>query len=443
MTAQQKSSIKVTLGAKQRIKTLVSIALLSLAVAVAPAISASELHTSCSAKKQHWVGTWSASPLPADASFSDPNVGFENQTIRQIVRLSIGGKQVRVRLSNAYNVTPLTIGAAHVAIRGEEDSILPESDRTLTFLGEPFITIPPGGLAVSDPVDLEVAACADLAVSIYVPENTGPATWHEMGQQTTYISETGNYTDDTTIPVLSTDLSRYWLSGIEVTARRRMVSMVAFGDSITDGWGSTPDTNQRWPDILSGYLNCNPDQPPYGHRHRYGRLGILNQGVSGNRILYDIMGPNASARFDQDVLAQTGVDQVFIMIGINDIGIPGAFGIPDQEVTEDDIISGLSQLVTRARAQGLRVYGGTLTPFEGTTFPGYYSEAGEYKRVAVNEWIRTSGAFDVVVDFDAVLRDPEQPTRLLPEFDSGDHLHPSDAGYNAMADAVISALFER
>ncbi len=441
MMERQPPPKRAFFGNKLQKGLLVAVAMLSLAVTGLPTASSNEFNAAHSFMKKHWVGTWSASPLPADAGFFAQSLGFENQTIRQIAHLSIGGKQVRVRLSNAYNAVPLTIGAAHVAVQNADDSIRPETDRALTFAGEPFITIPPGGLAVSDPVNLDIPACTDLAVSIYVPEATGPTTWHEIGQQTTYISTTGDFTGATSIPVATTDISRYWLSGIEVTTRRPVVSLVAFGDSITDGWGSTPDLNQRWPDIVSEHLNCNPSHPGFPHRNRYGRLGILNQGISGNRVLYDLMGTNATARFDQDALAQTGAKHVFIVMGINDIGIPGAFGIPQQEVTEDDIITGLSQLVTRAKAQGLRVYGGTLTPFEGTTFPGYYSEAGEYKRTAVNEWIRTSGAFDVVVDFDAVLQDPEYPTRLLPAYDSGDHLHPSDAGYNAMADAVLEALF--
>lgn len=426
---------------KRRARRFLGAGVLALALVIAPLVFATGESTSVAASQSRWVGTWSASPLPADQGFFGGNAGFENQTLRQIVHVSVGGSKVRVRISNAFGVSPLVIGAAHVALQESGESIVPGSDRALTFSDEPFAVIPPGALAVSDPVDLDVEACADLAVSIYVPENTGPATWHELGQQTTYISPAGDFTGETTMPVQTTDMSRYWLSAVEVSGRGRNPAMVVFGDSIADGWGSTPDTNSRWPDFLSDELNCS--QGASSRHHRSGRLGILNQGISGNRLLNDFLGPNAVARFDRDVLAQTGVNQVFIMIGINDIGLPGAFGIPGQDVTEDDLIAGLKQLVTRAKAEGLRVYGGTLTPFEGTTLPGYFTPEGEAKRLAVNDWIRTSGAFDAVVDFDAVLRDPSQPSMLLPIYDSGDHLHPSDAGYEAMADAVDAALFER
>jgi lysophospholipase L1-like esterase len=270
-------------------------------------------------------------------------------------------------------------------------------------------------------------------VSLYLPDTTGPATWHEIGNQTAYVSQAGDFTGATAFPTQATTEARYWLSGVDVMAPRRAFSVVAFGDSITDGWGSTLDANHRWPDYFSERLNGGPG--PF-----FGRVGVLNQGISGNRLLNDFMGPSALTRFDRDVLAQPGAEHVIIMVGINDIGFPGAFGLPES-VTADEIIDGLSQLISRARAHGLRVYGGTLTPFEGTTFPGYYTPEGEAKRQAVNHWIRTGAPFDAVFDFDAVLRDPDQPTQLLPAFDSGDHLHPSDAGYEAMADAIDLDLF--
>lgn len=379
----------------------------------------------------HWVGTWSSSPLAADQSFSTPGATFTDQTLRQIVHVSIGGTLVRVRLSNEFGTVPLEVGAAHVALQSEGASIVPGSDRTLTFGEEPLVSIPPGEGVVSDPVHLVFFARSNLAVSIYLPGTTGPATWHEIGKQTAYISPEGNFADAVDLPTSATTEARYFLTGLDVRAPKRSFSVVAFGDSIADGWGSTPDTNRRWPDYLSARLN----------HSLVGRVGVLNQGISGNRVIFDFMGSNASSRFDRDVLAQAGVEHVIIMIGINDIGFPGAFGLPEQDVTSSQIIEGLSDLVTRARARNLLVYGGTLTPFEGTAFPGYYTPEGEAKREAVNDWIRTSGVFDAVLDFDAVLRDPAHPTQLLAEFDSGDHLHPNDAGYEAMANAIDPDLF--
>ncbi|MBN2193334.1 MAG: SGNH/GDSL hydrolase family protein [Polyangiaceae bacterium] len=396
--------------------------------------------TSSSKLCAQWVGTWSSSPLPADAVFFEPSKTFSNQTLRQIARVSVGGTRVRVRFSNVFGDSELQVRAAHVALQSDGASIYPWSDRKLTFGRRSQVTIPIGGEAISDPVRLFVPAQSSLAVSIYLPDTTGSATWHEMGMQTTYVSDEGNFTSAKDLPTTETTEARYWLSGVDVTAPHGAFSVVAFGDSIADGWGSTPNANRRWPDYLSNRLNGGGG--PGGRRGGpFGSVGVLNQGISGNRVIYDVMGPNARDRFDRDVLAQPGVEYVVIMMGINDIGLPGAFGIPDQAVEADDIIAGLTDLVDRAHAEGLSVYGGTLTPFEGTTLPGYYTPEGEAKRQAVNSWIRSSGIFDAVLDFDVVLQDPEHPTQLLAEYDSGDHLHPSDAGYEAMAHAVDLSLF--
>jgi lysophospholipase L1-like esterase len=400
----------------------------SIAIASAPSVLGNP------GAAESWVGTWSASPMAADSVPGSKNSGVADQTVRHIAHISIAGKKVRVRLSNAYGAEPLLIGAAHIALRSTESSIVAASDRALTFSGNRSVTIPAGALALSDPVELDVPAFADVAVSVYFPGATGPITWHQLGMQTTYISTSGDYTAAPAMPVSATATSRYVLADVEVAAANSVGAVVSLGDSITDGYGSTADANHRWPDDLSERLN--------GNKGKKG-MAVLNQGINGNRLLHDKLGPNALARFDRDVLAQAGVTHVIVLEGINDIGIPGALALPAEEVSADEIIGGLEQLIQRAHDKRLMIFGGTLMPFEGTSFPGYYSAAGELKRQAVNAWIRTKADFDAVIDFDQAIRDPEHPTRMLPAYDSGDHLHPNDAGYQAMADSIDLRLFQR
>lgn len=401
-------------------------------------------HSSALAKgghgHQHWIGTWSASLQGPEAFIpGPPNLEFEDQTLRQIVRISAGGERIRVRLSNAFGNDPLEVGAVNVALSGGEASILPDSDRPLTFSGNASITIPAGARVLSDPVELEVPDLAELAVSIYLPESTGPTTWHTVANQTIYISPPGEYTSEIDMPVAETAISWFFLSGVEVMTSKKTGVIVVAGDSITDGANSTADANNRWPDQLAERLLAVPGNH---------KVGVLNAGIFGNRVLNNsgIFGANALARLDRDVLTQTGVTHVIFLEGINDIGFPvlaeSIFGstTPLTEVSAEEIIAGIQQVITRAHARGLKIIGGTLTPFEGAV---YYTIEGEAKRQAVNEWIRTSGAFDRVVDFDAVLSDPIQPTRLLPDYDSGDAIHPNDAGYDAMAEAVELSIFER
>jgi len=379
---------------------------------------------------EHWIGTWSNALHAPDAGFGITNPGFNNQTLRQIVHTSVGGDQVRVRLST-FGADALVVGAAHIALRDAGPEIVPGSDRVLTFSGQPSITIPPSGVVLSDPIELDVPALSDLAVTIFVPESTGPATWHFEGLQTSYVSPPGDFTASTNMPVASTTQAWFWLAGVDVTAPKQNGVIVAIGDSITDGTASTPDTNNRWPNHLARRLLARPGNHD---------MGVVDVGIAGNRVLHDIIGANALARFDRDVLVQTGVTHVIVLEGINDIGFSG-IGFPDQAVSADEIIAGHKQLIERAHARGLEIFGGTLTPFEGTTIPGYFTPEGEAKRQAVNEWIRTSGAYDAVIDFDAAIRDPSQPSRMLPAYDSGDHLHPNDAGYEAMANAIDLKLF--
>jgi lysophospholipase L1-like esterase len=359
-----------------------------------------------------------------------PSEEFDNQTIRMIVHTTIGGHRARVRLSNAFGKEPLVVGAAHIAIRAAAGAIVPASDRTLTFSGKPSITIPPGALVLSDPVDLDVPQLGDLAISIYVPGKPGSPTWHFTGLHTTYLAGPGDFTGKTDIPDASKGPSWYWIQGVDVAAPKGTSAIVAFGDSITDGAQSTVDANRSWPSDLAKRL--------LARRGRYPQLAVLNAGISGNRILHDVVGPNALARFDRDALLQSGVEDVIVLESINDIGFSSIPNNADQAVSADDLIAGLRQLVERAHVRGIRIFGATLTPYLGAT---YASPEGEAKREAINKWIRTGGAFDGVIDFDAAVRDPEHPEQVLPAYDSGDHLHPSDAGYQAMADAIDLSLF--
>jgi lysophospholipase L1-like esterase len=376
-----------------------------------------------------WTSTWGASPQVPGAPLL-----VDGQTLRQVAHVSLGGERIRVRFSNAFGTTSLPITEARVAISSGGSAVLPGSDRRLTFGGAPSTTIPPGALVVSDPVELDVPALANVAVSLYFPGSVSATTEHSLGVQTTYLSPPGNFASAASLPAgASTTTSWYFLNGIEVTPRfSHPAAIVTLGDSITDGYASTVDANHRWPNFLAARLQA---------KRNTSDVAVVDQGISGNRVLHDFVGPNALARLDRDVLAQSGAEWVIVLEGINDIGIPGAFGFPTEQVTAAEIIEGHRQLVERAHARGLTIIGGTLTPFEGTIFPGYFTPEGEAKRQAVNQWIRTSGAYDAVIDFDRATRDPTHPARLLPAYDSGDHLHPNDAGYQAMANAVDLSLF--
>jgi len=401
---------------------------------------------------EHWVGTWATAdvgrpqspPLPAPAAALQPGqappgapvqppapfMHFTNQTLRQIAHTSIGGSRVRVVVSNAFGTTPLTVGGAHVALRDKDSAIVPGSDRALTFSGQPTIAIPAGAVLFSDPVNLAVPPMADLAIDLYLPGSTNvqsPLTMHNTALQTSYVSETGNHAGKTALPVVATTQNWFLLSRVEVTAPESVGAIVAFGDSITDGTRSTPDTNNRWPNHLARRLLALPTP-----------MAVLDQGIAGNRVLSEgafQVGINALARFDHDALEQTGVTHIIVLEGINDIGTARENPTP----TAEDVIAGHKQLIERAHSRGLKIYGATLTPFEGAA---YFTQVGETKRQAVNQWIRTGKAYDGVIDFDATTRDPSHPTMFLPQYDGGDHLHPSDAGYHAMAAAIDLELFK-
>jgi len=369
---------------------------------------------------ERWVPTWATSPASAPTT-----TFFENQTLREIVHVSIGGSRVRVRFSNTLGTETLWVNAAHVALRSQESSIVPGTDRELTFGGDQTGVVPTGAVVVSDPVNLDVPAQADLAISVYVAGNFGPPTTHGTALETSFISTPGNFTAAQVMPVGSTiTRSWYYLADVEVTSPDTRV-LVTLGDSITDGTASTPDTNQRWPDYLFRRM------VDAGMN-----IAVANQGISGNRILHDGAGPNALARFDRDVLAHDGVTHVIVLEAINDIG--QSFLNPSQAVNAAQLIQGYRQLIARAHLKGLKIIGATLTPYEGA---GYFSEPGEMDRETLNDFIRNGGEFDGLIDFDLATRDPANPRHFNPAYNSGDNLHPNDAGYRAMADSIDLSLF--
>jgi lysophospholipase L1-like esterase len=406
-----------------------------------------------SAGNPRWVGTWSTSevgrpqipppPVPAPPPFQ-PNqcpaappaaptfIHFNNQTLRQIVHTSIGGSSLRVVLSNAYGSAPLTIGAAHVALHESNSAIQTAAGHSLTFSGRPGVTIPANAVIYSDPVNLTVHDMADLAIDLYLPSNTNaPAllTMHNGAFQTNYVSESGNHAGKAKLPVATTVPNWFIVYRVEVLAPASVKGLVTFGDSITDGTRSTPDSNKRWPDQFERRLLS--QTPPI-------RMAIMNAGIAGNRVLSEgtyAVGINALARFEHNALLQSGVTHIILLEGINDIGNARTDAAP----TAEDIIAGYKQMITQAHSKGLKIYGATLLPFYGAA---YYTEVGETKRKAVNEWIRSSKAFDGVIDFDAAMRDPKDPKKLLAAYDACDHLHPNDAGYKAMADAIDLNLFK-
>jgi lysophospholipase L1-like esterase len=380
------------------------------------------------AERGTWVATWGASPQDAEVDA----LRVSGATLRQFIRISLGGSRVRIRLSNIYGTEPVLIGSTHVAVRGEGNRIVPITDRAVTFRGQRAVTLAAGGQALSDEVDLALRDLADVAISLYLPGDVALRTEHTFAMATSLVSPPGDFTARTDFTPARTASGISLATDLEVAAAKGSRAVVVLGDSIPDGIGSTMDGHQRWPDHLARRLLADRRLP---------RTAVINQGIAGNRVLHDWIGPSALARFDRDVLAKPGVRHVIVAHGLNDFGIPAAFDRPAEEVAADDVIEGLQQIIARGRTAGLKVYGGTLKPMEGSRRRGYYSPASEAKRQAVNRWIRTSRAFDAVIDFDVVVRDPERPTRLLPAYDSGDGSHPNDRGYKAMADAIDLALF--
>ena len=357
---------------------------------------------------EDWLGTWSASPQPVwGADFFAPASiprSLRDQTVRQVARVSQGGDRVRVELADEYGDGPLAIGRARLAMAGEDGAILPGSAWPLTFSGREGVAVPPGAPIWSDPVDMELDDLSEVAVSLYLPEVTPLTTWHNDGRQTATISGEGDFTEAETFEAAETTRSRLFLSGIQVGAGKGARSVVLFGDSITEGDSSTPDENARWPDVLAERLV-----------EAGSEVAVLNEGISGARVLRDRMGDNALARFDRDVLSHPQADTVVVMIGINDIGWPGTRLVPEGEPapSAESVVCGYEQPIARAHAQDTTIVGAALAPFEDTFAGGPLksdrSEGKEAKRRTVDDPIRTSGAFDAVIDFDAVLRDLADP----------------------------------
>jgi lysophospholipase L1-like esterase len=375
----------------------------------------------------HWIATWGAAPQAATGG-NLSRAGFRDATIREIVFTSAGGVRVRVRLTNAFGSAPLRIGRATIALAGSGPRIVGGTSRALYFGGRRSVVIPPGAEATSEPATLRVPAATHLAISLFLPDATGPATEHADAQQVSYVA-TGAHATGSSRAFRTETRSWYFLDGVDVLgARRALGSVVALGDSITDGVGSPLDKNERWPNDLATRLN----------NLSGATLAVVDEGIGGNRVLNNALccGVNAIARFERDVRDQTGARDVILLEGINDIGYSqnhGPLTAPHTRVSALQIVEGYERIIALAHTAGLKIFGATLTPFEGAR---YWTPGGEAKREAVNNWIRTSGAFDGVIDFAAAVADPGDPERLNPADDSGDHLHPNARGYKAMAAAI-------
>jgi lysophospholipase L1-like esterase len=396
---------------------------------------------------QHpWIATWVASPQSSAPDPNRPLLNIEDQTVRERVRVSIGGAQICIRLSNEYGSAPLLVGSATVAAPTDPASVRPGSIHAVTFGGRNSVTIPAGAPVLSDPVAFPVASGAEISISLYFPKRVATPTLHALALKSAVVSQHGDHTRAEKIEAGAASRSSILVSAVLVPAQPSQRLVVAFGDSVTDGDGSTLDANHNWPSDLIRRLGKTPGGS---------NVAVVNEGIVGNRLLSDCLVASAGclsvsalARFDRDALALPGVTHIVLLEGLNDIGFPGAnmdgsyLADPADVRTPEDLIFAYRQLISRAHAHGVKLIGATINPFEGVDLPGYYSESKEAVRQTVNKWIRTSGSFDAVIDFDAVLRDPDHPSRLLPRFASQDHLHPNDLGYQAMADAIDLALFK-
>lgn len=394
------------------------------------------------ARAATWLGTWGAAPLPPTPAAGPfpATASFHDVTVRQVVRLSAAGERLRVRLTNTYGTKPLHIGRATIALADASGAVRAGSIHSLEFAGSSDVVIPPGAPLLSDSVELPVAPLASVSISLYLPEDTGPCTCHQTGAQTGYVSGAGDLTAEATFPPAQKITYRAFISGVEVEAAGSGRSIVILGDSISDGVGSTVDANRRWPDLLAERLAARSGRTAWG---------VVNMGISGNRLLNDGFGQSALARLDRDVLSVPGAAYVVVFEGINDIGLsyahftgPLAEGFKSLasagKVTADDLVAGYRQIIARAHEKGLKVLGATITPYKGAAT---YSAEGEAVRQAVNTWIRSSGAFDGVLDFDAALRDPADPGQIAAGLHAGDHLHGSDAGYRTLARSIDLSLF--
>lgn len=441
-------------AARRRFQSIFFLAAVALVSALFTSVaSAAKQHDA-----PHWIGAWAAAPQ----RYVKGNApAYHNQTLRLIVHTSASGNKVRIRISNVFGEQALVIGSAHIARRAAGADILADSDRALTFGKSASTTIPAGALAMSDAVDLDVPALSDLAISLFLPQATQITTLHILAKQTNYIStESGDSTGAPNFPVLKTISFWPFLTGVDLLASGQGATIVAFGSSLTDGDGTTRDTNQRWPDVLAQRLQKNKDA----------ELGVLNEGIIGNRLLRDSASPHQAGgppplgpafdqlgqalgdagvkRFQRDVLSQPGVKYVILGLGVNDILFPGTFVPATPGVTSRDLIAGNRQLIVLAHKHGIRAIGTTIPPFEHALFrdppfDGLYSPEKEKIRQQVNAWVRSSREFDGIIDFDAAVRDPDHPMQILPAYDSGDHLHPNNQGNVAEGNAIPLILFRQ
>ena len=404
----------------------------TLVLAVLAALSATPARAQTAPADGRWVASWVSAPQLTEPQNMPPAPGLAGQTLRQILQPSLDGSRLRVTLSNAYGDGDLVVDSVRIARSKGGAAIDAASDRAVMFDGGPSVTVPRGAQMVSDALAFDVTAFVNLAVTVHFASLPAALTGHP-GSRTTSFIQAGNVTAAADLPGAVAIDHWYVLSGLDVWAEPRASAIVVLGDSITDGRGSTTNKNDRWPNLLAQRLRANPATA---------NIAVLNQGLGGNRLLRDGLGPNALARFDRDVLAVPGVRWVVVLEGVNDIGTAvAARSKGEPAATARDVIAAYRQIVTRAHSHGLRVYGATILPFEG--FSAYSSAQSEADRQAVNQWIRTGGELDGVIDFDAIARDPAQPARLSAFVDGGDHLHPSAAGYRIMADAIDLSLFAR
>jgi lysophospholipase L1-like esterase len=398
------------------------------------------------AQRNAWIATWSASPQPSAPNPKQPLLNLEDQTVRERVRVSIGGAQICIRLSNEFGSTPLLIGAVTVALPNDEAGVKSDSIHAVTFGGHNSVSIPVGAPILSDPVAFPVAPGAEISISLYFTKRVATPTMHYLALKRAVVSQKGDHTRDEKIEGGVASRASIAISGVLVPRQPSQRLIVAFGDSITDGDQSTVDADHNYPSDLIRRIGRTSD---------VSRLAVVNEGIVANRLLSDCFIPSAGclcvsalARFDRDALEIPGVTHIILLEGVNDIAFPGAklgdayLADPADDRRPEDLIDAYRQLISRAHVRGIKVIGATLTPFEGVDIPGYFTEAKEETRQAVNKWIRTSGSFDGVIDFDSVLRDPDHPARILARFASNDHLHPNDIGYEAMANAIDLKLFQ-
>lgn len=427
-----KSFSSVKLGTRRLSAIFGGIALVIGAAVIVPAASAA---SAPSTPQSHWVASWAASPMSGTTPTG--STSFDDQTIRNIVYTSAGGSAFRVQLTNTFGTQPLTVGGVSVGVVLDGAQLVPGTTRTVTFGGKTATTVAPGAQLLSDPVSMRVQPLTELAISVYVPVSTGPATNHSDAQQTSYIASGDHAADAAATAYTTTTGSWYFVDGLDVRSTTASGTIVAFGDSITDGYQSLTSGNDRWPNYLARRLvTLEGAHAP----------GVVDEGISGNRILSPsgCFGVSAEARFERDALSQPDVREVILLEGINDIGFSGeqdtgCYAPTNATVTAAQIEAGYRVLISQAHARGVKIYAGTLTPFANSTptYGGNFGTApGEALRAQVNNWILTSGAFDGVINFAQTVQDPYNPEYLNPIYNSGDSLHPGDLGYEVMADSI-------